>query len=115
MIRITLIIGLILVSCGTTENNNSDLHHSDPVHEEVFGHAIEVLSDTVNLDSIKNVFKEREELIVRQQKKIQTIEVETKVKDVQLRQVTKQLELEQTQMEKLHTIIKESVEVDSIN
>jgi hypothetical protein len=104
---------LILVSCGGEKT--TDYVYEDQVHEEVFTHAIEVLTDTVNIDSIKNVFKEREELIIRQQKKIQNIEVESKVKDVQIKQVTKQLELEQTKIEKLHIIIKESVETDSIN
>jgi len=115
MIRILLIFILFLVSCSSVENDNGYLNYEDEAHEEVFGHAIEVLTDTINIDSIKNVFKEREELIVRQQKKIQNIEVESKVKDVQIKQVTKQLELEQTKIEKLHIILKESVETDSIN
>jgi hypothetical protein len=104
---------LILVSCGG--ERTVDYLYEDETHEEVFTHAVEVLSDTINIDSIKNVFKQREELIIRQQQKIQNIEVETKVKDNQIKQVTKQLELEQTKIEKLHTIIKESVETDSIN
>jgi hypothetical protein len=113
MIRILIILGIFLVSCGGEKT--TDYVYEDETHEEVFTHAIEVLTDTVNIDSIKNVFKEREELIIRQQKKIQNIEVESKVKDVQIKQVTKQLELEQTKIEKLHIIIKESVETDSIN
>lgn len=104
---------LILVSCGG--ERTVDYVYEDETHEEVFTHAIEVLSDTINIDSIKNVFKQREELIIRQQQKIEVMGNQSQVKDNELKQVTRQLELEQTKIEKLHTIIKESVETDSIN
>jgi hypothetical protein len=106
MIRITLIIGLFLSSCAELDSeypiNNIDKH------EEIVEHAVEVLSDSVNIDSIKNVFKHREELIIEQ-------EMEIRTKDVQIKQVTKELELEQTKLQKLNMIINDSVGTDSIN
>ena len=98
---------LILVSCSVDNDGDYPVHDVNQ-HEEVVGHAVEVLSDSVNIDSIKNVFKQREELIIEQ-------EMEIKTKDIQITKVKKQLELEQTKLQKLNTIINDSVETDSIN
>jgi ribosomal protein L24 len=107
MIKIVLSFVLLLISCGEVRRNDIN-PYMDSASDSITKNAVEVLSDSVNIDSIKNVFKQREELIIEQ-------EMEIKTKDVQITKVKKQLELEQTKLQKLNTIINDSVETDSIN